>query len=328
MADNVVVTRARSGEGEVDRMEGKNRCRKRMAIRAVAVATITAVALMGHTAVCGGAEPETPSERITVERDGIPVYSHMATTAIVVMQLMRGDVVRVEPADSTSEGAWCRVREVAVWGRSGYVRCEDLKGTGSRAAPSPKTAAPPKAAAPSDRPREAPRSVERPAPLPTTKGTEPEGETGKRYTVQVAALIVEQNALSLKDRLEKLGYAPFTYTTTAPITRHHVYGGQFTNRAEAERVARQLNVDGFPSNMVEGEDGQFRLEVGSFLKVNEAIDLARRLQQKNYASKIVSKAVPTPVHAVRIGAYETRAEALQTVEALKKEGYAPVIVGQ
>jgi cell division septation protein DedD len=313
------------------KVEPKRRRVKRMRIVILlALAGIAAVALMGHAVASMAAEAEAPAERVTVDRDGIPVYSHMATTGIVVMQLMRGDVVEIERVDTTSEGAWCKVREVAIWGRSGFVRCEDLRRRGGPAAAPPTVTAPPKADVPpaGGKPPEAPRREEEPALKPTVKVTEPTVSREKRYTVQVAALVVERNALTLKARLEQLGFRPNIRTTTAPITRHRVYAGEFGSREEAERIARRLNVDGFPSNLVEGEHGKFRPEVGSFFRLDGAIDLAHDLQEKNYTSKIVSRAVPTRIHAVRVGIYPSRPEALEALEALKTQGFAPVILRQ
>jgi cell division septation protein DedD len=303
-------------------MQWKNRQVKRIRVERLVLTSILAVALMGHAVVSRAAEEESAAQRVTVGRDGVPVYSHMATSGIVVMQLMRGDVVEMEPADTTSEGAWCKVREIAIWGRSGYVRCKELKGEAIRP---PKEEVPPVTKGPPESP---PSPAEAPAPKPTARVREPEvtGKTG--YTVQVAALVVERNALSLKERLEKLGYSPVIHVTTARITRHRVYAGEFVGREEAERTMRRLNVDGFPSKLVEGEGGKVFVQVGSFLKIDEAIDLARELQQKNHTSKIVSGPVPTRIHAVRVGAYESRSEAVGTLDALRSHGFAPVILKQ
>ncbi|MFQ5882646.1 MAG: SPOR domain-containing protein [Candidatus Methylomirabilales bacterium] len=186
---------------------------------------------------------------------------------------------------------------------------------------------PPVAAKPTEVPPETPKRAETPADAKTVPPEPPAKVEGKkRYSVQVASLVFKRNALSLKGRLEKLGYSPIIQRTTAPITRHRVYAGEFTSREEAERTARRLNVDGFPSNLVEMGQGKFSLEVGSSFHLNDAIDLAHNLQKKNYTSKIVSKAVPTPVHQVRVGGYENRSEALKTLETLKKQGFAPLIV--
>ncbi|MFQ5802057.1 MAG: SPOR domain-containing protein [Candidatus Methylomirabilales bacterium] len=146
------------------------------------------------------------------------------------------------------------------------------------------------------------------------------------FTVQVASLVINRNALALKKRLAQLGYTPVVHMTTSLISQHRVSVGEFVSHDEAERTARRLNVDGFPSNMVKGGDGKFRLEVGSYYNLNKAIDLAHTLQEKNYTPKVASKAVPTPVHQVRVGEYESRAEALKALEALKKQGFAPIIV--
>ena len=173
-------------------------------------------------------------------------------------------------------------------------------------------------------PPPAPTVAEKPAPKSLAKATEPKGAA--RYSVQVASLVVEQNARSLQERLKKLGYSAVVQKTTARVTRHRVYSGDFNSREEAEQAARQLNVDGFPSTVVQGENGKFRLEVGSPLRLDDAIDLARNLERKNHTAKIVSQPTSTPVHQVWVGEYGDRAEALKTLEALKKQGFTPVIV--
>ncbi|MCI0483695.1 MAG: SPOR domain-containing protein [candidate division NC10 bacterium] len=166
----------------------------------------------------------------------------------------------------------------------------------------------------------------KPAPTSLAKATEPKEKVGGRYSVQVASLVVEQNARSLQERLKKLGYTAVTQKTTTRITRHRVYSGDFNSREEAEQAARRMNVDGFPSKVVQGENGKFRLEVGSPVRLDDAIDLARNLERKGHTAKIVSQPASTPVHQVWVGEYGDRAEALKTLEALKKQGFTPVIV--
>ncbi len=186
------------------------------------------------------------------------------------------------------------------------------------------------------KPAESPRAIpepppaetkpEKPIPKTVAKVTKPEIEVEKRYALQVASLVVEGNVRSLKKRLEKLGYRPVIRKITAPIKHHRVYAGEFTNREEAEQTARRLNVDGVPSNLVEIEGGKFRLEVGSSFRLNEAIDLARSLQEKNYTPKIMSEVSYTTVHQIRVGAYANRGDARKALEVLKKKGFAPLVV--
>ena len=314
-----------AGDGSMaqgDSMGRETRPLKGARLLAWTLAALAAVALAGHPT-----EAAAPPERVTLDQDAL-VYSQMTTEGRVVMQLIPGDIVEIEPADTGGE--WCKVREVEVWGKSGYALCQDVARRRPTAKAPPKATRPPEAKVPPavGSPPAAPRVTKEPASKPMATVKEPELKREKRYTVQVAALVVERNAAALKARLEQLGFRPIIHMMTAPITRHRVYSGEFANRKEAEQTAQRLKVDGFPSNVIETEGGKFGLEVGSFVDLNEAIDLAHSLQKKNYAPKVVSKAVSTPVHAVRVGEYQNRSEAVEVLEALKRQGFTPVIVGQ
>lgn len=192
--------------------------------------------------------------------------------------------------------------------------------------------APSRVAKPVPTPQKSPKTappraqVDQPTPKRLARVSEPTAKPEKWYSIQVASLVIERNALSLKKRLEKLGYSPTIEKTTAPIKRHRVYAGEFSSRDAAEQTARRLSVDGFPSNMVETGQRKFALEVGWSFSLNEALDLAHGLHKKNYASKIVSNASPTPVHVVRVGNYKDRSDAVRASETLKAKGFAPLIV--
>jgi tetratricopeptide (TPR) repeat protein len=176
------------------------------------------------------------------------------------------------------------------------------------------------------KPAEAVARAEQPTPQPPPQVAKPAGKTKAGYSIQVATLVLEKNAVSLKERLEKLGYSPEVRKTTARITRHRVTSGEFASREEAEQAARRLQADGFPSNVVEGEDGKFRLEVGSFFRQDDALDLARNLEKKNHAAKVVSQPASTPVYQIWVGEYEDQAEALKMLGTLERQGLTPVLV--
>ena len=176
------------------------------------------------------------------------------------------------------------------------------------------------------KPSETPPEFEKPAPEPIVKTTVPEVEPKRPYSVQIASLVVKRNADALQKRLEKLGYRATVRKRTAPISRHRVYAGEFRDREEADQVARRLSADGFSPRLVEGEQGKFAVEVGWSFNQNDAIDLARQLQQKNYTSQIVTKRAPTPVYVVHVGAYEKKSEAVREVKALKQKGFSPFVV--
>lgn len=191
---------------------------------------------------------------------------------------------------------------------------------------------PPKVAKPAEPPPEIPKPAEtrpepeKPAPKPVAKIIVPVREPSRPYRVQVASLVFKRNALSLTKRLKKLGYRPTIKKMTASIARHRVYAGAFNNGGEAESTTRRLSTDGFSPRRVQNEWGMSVVEVGWSLHQNDAIDLAHRLQQKDYTSKIISKPTPTPVYVVRVGPYKKKSEALRVLKALRQKGLAPLIV--
>jgi cell division septation protein DedD len=260
------------------------------------------VGILAALAVLGLAAKAKAAEQATVKSDAMYVYAKMDTASYVVTILRRGERVIVGGIRSTREGRWCSVSELTQMVRLGYVWCKELE---RWEAYSPQ-----------------------PGSVPTAKRGDSRITAGKRYTVLVASLVDKQNALSVKSRLEDLGYTPVIHMSTASVTRHRVYGGEFGRREEAEMNARRLNVDGFASNLVETKGKTYRVDVGWYISLKKATDLANLLKAKNYNPTIVSEAAPTSVHQVWVGQYADRAEALKAVRSLEKEGLAPRIVTQ
>lgn len=118
-----------------------------------ALVGIVTLLLLGQARPGSAAESEAPGGRATVKRDGVPMYSEMAITSKVGKVLQRGEVVTVNFALVTAEGAWCYIAEAGRPASTGYVRCEDIEreppSRERQAPPAPPAAAPP--SQPSDR---------------------------------------------------------------------------------------------------------------------------------------------------------------------------------
>jgi cell division septation protein DedD len=84
-------------------------------------------------------------------------------------------------------------------------------------------------------------------------------------------------------------------------------------------------VDGFPSQLISVE-GKFTPQVGSFVSLDEAIDLSRELQKKNYRPKITSSTKTGTLFQVRHGQFDTRAAASTRGEELKAKGFNAWVV--
>ena len=145
------------------------------------------------------------------------------------------------------------------------------------------------------------------------------------FSVQVGAMAMEQNAENLKQQLDAMGFPAVVRKGAGFVNRHIVTVGDPTGKREAEEMARRLNVDSFPSQIITLE-GKYTPQVGSFVNLDEAIDLARELQKKNYRPKITSKPTTTSLFQVRHGQYDTRAAAMKRGEELKAKGFNAWVV--
>ena len=175
---------------------------------------------------------------------------------------------------------------------------------------------------------EQPQSAKMPTPAPKAEASVP-GKTAPApaggFSVQVGAMAMEQNAEDLKQKLDAMGFPDVVRKGAGFVNRHVVTVGDPTGKREAEEMARRLNVDSFPSQLITFE-GKYAPQVGSFVNLDEAIDLARELQKKNYRPKITSKPATTSLFQVRHGQYATRDAAMKRGEELKAKGFNAWVV--
>jgi cell division septation protein DedD len=145
------------------------------------------------------------------------------------------------------------------------------------------------------------------------------------FSIQVGAMAMEQNAEDLKQKLDGMGFPAVIRKGAGFVNRQVVTVGEPSGKREAEELARRLNVDGFPSQLIMVE-GKYTPQVGAFVTLDEAIDLARELQKKNYRPKITSKPATTSLFQVRHGQFDTRAAAMKRGEDLKAKGFNAWVV--
>lgn len=151
---------------------------------------------------------------------------------------------------------------------------------------------------------------------PAEKATAPKGT----FSLQVGAMVVRDNAEALKRKFDQNGYPASIREGKANVSKQVVTVGEPGTKAEAEELARRLTVDGFPSQVVT-ISGKYTPQVGAFFNQDEAIDLARDLQKKNFAPKITARPANTVVYQVRHGRFSSRSAAVKRGEELKAKGY-------
>jgi len=145
------------------------------------------------------------------------------------------------------------------------------------------------------------------------------------FSLQMGAMVMEENAVALKRKLDGSGFPAVIRKGTVYVTKQVVTVGEPTGKREAEELSRRLNVDGFPSQLRNVGD-KYTPQIGEFFNLDEAIDLARELQKKKYAPKITSKPSTTVVYQVRHGRFDSRASAVRRGEELKGKGFSFLVV--
>ncbi len=159
-----------------------------------------------------------------------------------------------------------------------------------------------------------------PGPMVEAKATVRAAQPAVSFSLQIGAMVVEENAEKLKRKLDESGFPSVIRKGNAFVTKQVVTVGEPAGRQEAEELSRRLNVDGFPSQLISGE-GKYTPQVGAFFNLDDAIDLARELQKKNYRPKITAKPESTVVFQVRHGRFDSRAAAMTRGGDLKAKGF-------
>jgi hypothetical protein len=138
-------------------------------------------------------------------------------------------------------------------------------------------------------------------------------------------MVMERNAEALKRKLDASGFPAVIRKGSAYVSKQIITVGEPTGKPEAEDLSRRLNVDGFPSQLL-AVGNKYTPQIGAVYSENEAIDLARELQKKNYSPKIIYKPVTTVVFQVRHGKFDSRLAAVRRGEELKGKGFSFLVV--
>ncbi|MGH7430023.1 MAG: SPOR domain-containing protein [Candidatus Methylomirabilaceae bacterium] len=151
-------------------------------------------------------------------------------------------------------------------------------------------------------------------------------ESGQgRFAVQVGAMAQQANALALLKRLEEAGYTSTIRKSGRATTQHVVLVVTPSGRAEADAALERLRAEGIPVR-VSDSDGGYRIDAGRSIALDDAIDLARQLQERGFATKIDSETVGNALYLVRVGDFLSLAEARRTGQELREKGFPVLIV--
>jgi cell division protein FtsN len=136
----------------------------------------------------------------------------------------------------------------------------------------------------------------------------------------------EANARALRLRLEQLGYPSTVRKGRATVSQHVVFVSVPNGGNDVQTMMERLKAEGFSAS-ARKSGGRFRVEAGRSVLLDDAIDLARDLQKKGFTPTIAAEAVYTTLYQVRVGGFNTRAQASQTSRELQEKGF-PVLIAR
>jgi cell division septation protein DedD len=190
------------------------------------------------------------------------------------------------------------------------------------ASPRKATVAPP---APTKSEASKPASPEKASLLAQTEGKSAPKDVSANFSLQIGAMVMVENAEALRRKLDASGFPAVIRKGSAYVSKQIITVGEPTGKLEAEDLSRRLNVDGFPSQLLV-VGNKYTPQIAAVYSENEAIDLARELQKKNYSPKIIYKPVTTVVYQVRHGKFDSRLAAVRRGEELKSKGFSFLVV--
>lgn len=98
--------------------------------------------------------------------------------------------------------------------------------------------------------------------------------------------LVKETGVSWENGRED-GYENNNEIENAVVPEYRIQAGAFRNRTYAERLKNELLEQDFPAYIIDS-DGFFRVQVGSFGSLEEAVAMEKRLKRAGYATVLVS----------------------------------------
>ena len=197
---------------------------------------------------------------------------------------------------------------------------------GKAAAPKTKTVTAPKPPEQKQASTE-PAAVERAAPPASTpKAAVPAAGSGANYSVQIGAFILKSSVNELEKRLSVKGYDPLFKEGFTSAVMHFLSVGPFSRLGEAREALDRLRRSGLDVNLRTLSGGGGVINAGSFLVERNARKVMDKIRRLGYPVRLTKKETRMPMTFVRVGAFNTKEEALSMRGELKGKGFDAIVV--
>ncbi|MGK7345489.1 MAG: SPOR domain-containing protein [Candidatus Nitrospinota bacterium M3_3B_026] len=149
------------------------------------------------------------------------------------------------------------------------------------------------------------------------------------YSVTVTATMDAVGALRLRDDLRSRGFDSWISIGKARKNLYRVELGEFGSIREASGLSAALAEAGFPTRTSYITGGErVTLVAGAYEREGQARSLADRIRGRGFSPAVVNRKGPLDLYIVRVGRYESKAEAERTEETMRRAGYSIRGVGR
>ena len=154
----------------------------------------------------------------------------------------------------------------------------------------------------------------------------PSSKDGK-YHILVATFVFKENAKKFLAELKSKGFHPYEKVKRAQHRMYNIFLGPYNHLKEAEDLNRQLESRGFTSS-IKGNvrEKKFLVRVGIYFYKDSALEVMNSLRNRGYNPTLVRQPTEVNTHQIRIGNFNTYAEAQQQQRLLEKKSYIKTII--
>jgi hypothetical protein len=177
---------------------------------------------------------------------------------------------------------------------------------------------------PDTAPPAAKKDREKTAEKPTGEGTAPaiRGE----FTIQIGAYIIDENLTLVKEKVTSLGFTPYTVDIGRKMKLFCVIVGEARTEEQARDIVSALSEKGFGTRLLPRDGNMVDVAGGIYYYKDDASEVEGRIRSLGYAVRVEERMVEVILKCLRIGSYGTADEAAKDLNALKQNGFSPVIL--
>jgi len=160
-----------------------------------------------------------------------------------------------------------------------------------------------------------------------TKSTVPQlTEAQSEFFIQVGAFSVKANADRTIKKLMSGGFSPLVQTRTTRSSMYTVFIGGFADKKSPQNMMSELRNKGLAPKLKKNSNGSYSIVLGSQKSKEKAEALKQKFSQQGIFTRLKQMKIDMRMFIVRVGGFESNANALQGQKKLENLGYKGTLI--